>query len=65
MTVLASWPFGMPMFLQHGAHSKQGLSPRRMSPTMEYTAGTLVHARQLPSIGGVICVVKGYPEWGS
>lgn len=65
MTSFASWPFGIPMFLQHGAHSKQGLSPRRISPTTENTAGTLVHARQLPSSGGVICVVKGYPERGS
>jgi len=65
MTVFAPWPLGMPMPLQHGAHSKQGLSPRRISPTTEYTAGTLVHARQLPSSGGVICVVKGYPERGS
>ena len=53
------------MLLQHGAHSRQGLSPRRISPTTEYTAGTFVHARQLPSIGGVICVVKGYPARGS
>jgi hypothetical protein len=55
----------MPMFLQQGAHKMHGLSPRRISPTIEYTAGTFEHARQFPSSGGVICVVSGYPEGGS
>jgi len=61
----ASLPFGMPMFRQHGAHRMHGLSPRRMSPTIEYTAGTFEQARQFPSSGGVIPVVSGYPEGGS
>jgi hypothetical protein len=61
----ASLSFGMPMFLQQGAHKMHGLSPRRISPTIEYTAGTFEHARQFPSSGGVICVVSGYPEGGS
>ena len=53
------------MFLQQGAHRMHGLSPRRTSPTIEYTAGTFEHARQFASSGGVICVVSGYPEGGS
>lgn len=67
MTIIgsASLSFGTPMFLQQGAHRMHGLSPRRISPTIEYTAGTFEHARQFPSSGGVICVVSGYPEEGS
>ena len=44
---------------------RYGLSPSLMSPTIEYTAGTLVHTRQKSSRGGVICVVSGYPNGGS
>ena len=32
---------------------------------IEYTAGTLVQTRQKSHVGGVICVVSGYPDRGS
>jgi hypothetical protein len=65
MIFSASLPFGIPIFPQQGAQRIHGLSPRRMSPTIEYTAGTFEHARQFPMSGGVIPVVSGYPEGGS
>ena len=65
MIFSASLLFGMPMFRQQGAHRMHGLSPRRISPTIEYTAGTFEQARQFPRSGGVIPVVSGYPEGGS
>jgi hypothetical protein len=65
MVFSASLPFGIPIVLQQGAQRIHGLSPRRMSPTIEYTAGTFEHTRQFPISGGVIPIVSGYPEGGS
>jgi hypothetical protein len=43
-----------PIIRQHTLQSTHGLSPRRISPTMEYMAGTFVQARQSGGSGGVI-----------
>jgi len=41
--------FGIPIIVQQGWHSGHGLSPNRMSPTMDQTAGTREQPRQRSS----------------
>jgi len=56
---------GSPIFSQHTAHRHEGLSPSRISFTIDHTAGDFEQARQISRSCGVCCNKIGYPVRGS